>query len=96
MADVTDRTGALKALGRCQETLSRVQSVLCDSGYVGEPFEQGVKVIVGEHVTVQITGEIGSDARVGQNSWLTGLMRIRVLHHAIASMATPVSSLSTR
>ncbi|MDE1557437.1 MULTISPECIES: transposase, partial [Comamonas] len=34
--------------------LGRVQSVLCDSGYTGKPFEQGVQEIVGEHVTVQI------------------------------------------
>ncbi|SFB73781.1 ISXO2-like transposase domain-containing protein [Polaromonas sp. OV174] len=29
-------------------------SLLCDSGYVGQPFAQGVKDILGEHVTVQI------------------------------------------
>ncbi len=28
--------------------------MLCDSGYTGKPFEQGVQDIVGEHVTVQI------------------------------------------
>jgi transposase len=28
--------------------------VLCDNGYVGEPFAQGVREIVGEQVTVQI------------------------------------------
>ena len=53
-ADVTDRKGALAAVSRCQPQLSRVQSLLCDSGYVGEPFAQGVRDTLGEHVTVQI------------------------------------------
>ena len=53
-AEVTDRKGALEALKRCMPTLGRVQSLLCDSGYVGQPFAQGVRDILGEHVTVQI------------------------------------------
>lgn len=53
-AEVTDRKGALQALGRCKPALSRVQSVLCDSGYTGEPFAQGVREVLGESVTVQI------------------------------------------
>jgi transposase len=39
-----ERKGALKKL----------QSLLCDSGYVGAPFAQGVRAIAGNHVTVQI------------------------------------------
>ena len=53
-AEVTDRKGALQALGRCKPSLTQVQSVLCDSGYVGQPFAQGVRDTLGEHVTVQI------------------------------------------
>ncbi|CAI10585.1 putative transposase, fragment (plasmid) [Aromatoleum aromaticum EbN1] len=53
-AEVTDRKGALLALSRCKAGLDRVQSVLADSGYVGGPFAQGVREILGEHVTVQI------------------------------------------
>ncbi|GKT27096.1 hypothetical protein AVHM3334_22780 [Acidovorax sp. SUPP3334] len=53
-AEVTDRKGALLALTRCKPTLSRVQSLLADSGYVGQPFAQGVQEILGGHVTVQI------------------------------------------
>ena len=53
-ADVTDRKGALEALKRCKPALSRVQSLLCDSGYVGKPFALGVQEILGEGVTVQI------------------------------------------
>lgn len=53
-AEVTDRKGALKALARCQNGLKRVQSLLCDSGYMGQPFAQGVREILGGYVTVQI------------------------------------------
>lgn len=53
-ADVTDRKGALQALSRCKVGLSKVQSVLCDSGYTGQPFADGVQEILGAHVTVQI------------------------------------------
>ena len=53
-AEVTDRKGALQALQRCKDSLDQVHSVLADSGYVGEPFAQGVRDILGEAVTVQI------------------------------------------
>ena len=38
----------------CKENLGKVQSVLADAGYVGQPFAQGVQEILGEAVTVQI------------------------------------------
>ena len=53
-AKVTDRKGALQALARCASSLTQVKSVLCDSGYVGQPFAQGVRDTLGQHVTVQI------------------------------------------
>jgi transposase len=53
-AEVTDRLGALQAFQRCKSSLGLVQSVLADGGYVGEPFAQGVREALGEHVTVQI------------------------------------------
>lgn len=53
-AEVTDRKGALKALEHARRGLKQVQGVLCDSGYTGEPFAQGVRDILGEQVTVQI------------------------------------------
>jgi transposase len=53
-ADVTDRKGALQALERCQPSLHRVESLLADGGYVGDPFAQGVQSVLGEHVSVQI------------------------------------------
>lgn len=53
-AEVTDRKGALQAMQRCKGGLVRVQSVLADSGYVGQPFAQGVRETLGETVTVEI------------------------------------------
>ena len=53
-AEVTDRKGALQAMRRCKASLSKVQSVLADAGYVGEPFALGVQEVLGEAVTVQI------------------------------------------
>jgi len=53
-AEVTDRKGALQALERGKCSLTKVQSLLADAGYVGEPFAQDVRDILGEHVTVQI------------------------------------------
>ena len=41
-------------LKRSKPNLSRVQSLLCDSAYVGEPFTQSVRDIVGEQVTTLI------------------------------------------
>ena len=53
-AEVTDRKGAVQAMNRCKANLGKVQSVLADSGYVGQPFAQAVKETLGEEVTVQI------------------------------------------
>lgn len=53
-ANATDRKGALQAIKRSASTLSAVKSVLVDGGYVGEPFANGVKEQLGEHVTVQV------------------------------------------
>ena len=53
-AEVTDRKGLLQALERSKCSLTKVQSLLADAGYVGEPFAQDVRDILGEHVTVQI------------------------------------------
>jgi hypothetical protein len=46
-AEVTDRKGALHAMGRRRNTLGNVQSVLTDSGYMGEPFARSVREILG-------------------------------------------------
>ncbi len=51
-ADVTDRKGALQALGRCAADLQAVQSVLADGGYVGQPFAQAVEELLGAEVQI--------------------------------------------
>jgi hypothetical protein len=47
---VTNRKGALQALQHCKPALNRGQGALCDSGYVGQPFAQGIRDIVGDQV----------------------------------------------
>jgi transposase len=51
-ADVTDREGALEALRSNQQSLERVECVLADGGYTGEPFAQAIENMLG--ATVQI------------------------------------------
>jgi len=53
-ADVTDRNGALLSLSEVFYSLFAVKATLFDGGDTGEPFEQGVKNLLGEHVEVQI------------------------------------------
>jgi transposase len=53
-AEVTDRKGILQAMRRCKDGPDKVQSVLADSGYVGEPFAESVRETLSEVVTVQI------------------------------------------
>ena len=64
-AEVTDRKGALQTLGRCKANLSRVQSVLADGGYVGEPFAQAVKETLGR-------GGDGADCQARRASLVCG------------------------
>jgi uncharacterized protein involved in type VI secretion and phage assembly len=52
--EVMDRKGALRALERAKGSLSMVQSLLADIGFVGEPFALDVREILGQHFTVQI------------------------------------------
>lgn len=41
--EVTDRSGVLQAIDRCRPNLKRVENVLVDGGYTGQPFANGVK-----------------------------------------------------
>lgn len=50
-ANVTDRKGALQALGHSKTNLNEVHSILADRGYVGEPCAQGVRDILRRNVT---------------------------------------------
>jgi transposase len=51
-AEVTDRSGALQTIDRCRPNLERVESLLVDGGYTGQPFADGVKQRL--QATVQI------------------------------------------
>ena len=53
-AEMPDRKGALFALKQEQTGLRQVQSVLCDSGYVGTPFSQGIRDILSPQVKVEL------------------------------------------
>lgn len=57
-ADVTDRKGALLALGRHAADLQSVAGVLADGGYVGEPFAQAVKELLGAQVQIAKRSEL--------------------------------------
>ena len=53
-AEMTDRKGALFALQQEQTELRQVHCVLCENGYVGTPFSQGVRGILGQQVKVEV------------------------------------------
>lgn len=54
-ADVTDRNGALQMLQGSKGNLTEVKAVLlCDGGYTGKPFAEGVVAALGREVEVQI------------------------------------------
>ena len=42
-AEGTDRSGALQAIDRCRPNLARVERVLVDGSYTGQPFAEGMK-----------------------------------------------------
>ncbi len=51
-AEVTDRQGALNAIGQHAENLSAVSIVLTDGGYTGQPFADAVLTLIGAEVHV--------------------------------------------
>lgn len=65
-AEVTDRKGALQAMDRCAPNLCRVQNVLVDGGYVGQPFAQAVKDKLGATVQVAKRNELHTFAVIPQ------------------------------
>lgn len=65
-AEVTDRKGALLALGRCAADLQAVQSILADGGYVGQPFAQAVEELLGAQVQIAKRSELHTFAVMPQ------------------------------
>jgi transposase len=57
-ANVTDRTGALAMFALHQEDLCRVEKVLVDGGYTGEPFADAVQELLGASVEVVKRNEL--------------------------------------
>lgn len=57
-ADVTDRKGALLALGRHPADLQSVEGLLADGGYVGQPFAQAVAELLGAQVQIAKRSEL--------------------------------------
>ena len=65
-ANVTDRKGALQALGRCAADLQAVQSILADGGYVGQPFAEAVEELLGAEVQIAKRSELHTFAVMPQ------------------------------
>ncbi len=57
-ADVSDRDGALAMFGHRRDDLSRVQKVLVDGAYTGEPFAAAVQDLLGASVEVVKRNEL--------------------------------------
>ncbi len=57
-AEVTDRAGALEAMGRCAADLDQVRGVLVDGGYSGKPFADKVREKLGATVQVAKRNEL--------------------------------------
>ena len=65
-ADVTDRKGALEAIGLNRDSLSAVVSVLVDGGYTGQPFADSVRDMVGATVQAAKRNELHTFAVIPQ------------------------------
>ena len=65
-AEVTDRKGALLAMERSKAQLVRVNNVLADSGYTGEPFSEAVKELIDASVQVVKRSELHTFAVIPQ------------------------------
>ncbi len=57
-ADVTDRNGAILAIGSNKKMLQSVKKMLADGSYTGEPFAKGVKDLIGAEVEVVKRNEL--------------------------------------
>ena len=53
-ANNTDRQGALVAFEQNKEELEEAKGILCDGGYTGKPFADGVKALLGKQVDVPV------------------------------------------
>ena len=58
-ANVTDRSGALLMMQKSKDKLAEVKAVLCDGGYTGRPFAEGMAAALGREVEVRIAKRSG-------------------------------------
>ena len=65
-ANVTDRQGALDAIGQNKDDLSAVVSVLVDGGYTGQSFANSVRDLIGATVQVAKRSELHTFAVISQ------------------------------
>lgn len=57
-ANISDKAGAIEMLGNAREHLSSVAAVLCDGGYVGQPFADAVKECINAEVQIVKRNEL--------------------------------------
>ena len=74
-AEVTDRNGAFAAIDRCKPNLVRVESVLVDGGYSGQPFADGVMERLQATVQVVKRNELHTFV-VLPKRWVVTLFRV--------------------
>jgi transposase len=46
-ANISDKAGAVEMFDRAQASLPNVKNILCDGGYIGQPFADKIKKILG-------------------------------------------------
>ena len=80
---LSNRAGALEAFKNNKSTLSRVESVLVDGGYTGEPFANATDEILGASVQVAKRSELHTFAVIPQRwvversfAWLENCRRL--------------------
>ncbi len=57
-ADITDRAGAIAGFSMHQTALAKVENVLADGGYTGDPFASSVREILGAGVEIAKRNEL--------------------------------------
>lgn len=82
-ANVTDRAGALEGFSSYKEQLTKVQNVLADGGYVGEPFAAATFQILAATVEIAKRNELHKFAVIPKRwvversfSWLEKCRRL--------------------
>jgi transposase len=98
-ANISDRKSALEMLETSEKELSNVSAVLCDGGYTGNPFQEGVRVLLDADVQIAKRSELHQFAVIPKRwvvertfAWLDDFRRLwknceRKLHTSQQMMA---------